>query len=124
MQSSQHQLPSFAAEEGLAARSPCTPIRKQSKSSPQHKSSRLANKAKSKFGKGTIQVAQELLVKKLGDLSPKLEPSAADQFEQFAQHFVRPLTKENMEALEGQQLKKKRATKTHSKQIIGDGQMA
>jgi len=58
-----------------------------------------------------------------------LEPSAADQFEQFAQHFVRPLIKENMEALEalvehGQQLKKKRATKTYSKQIIGDGQMA
>jgi hypothetical protein len=46
-----------------------------------------------------------------------LEPSAADQFEQFAQHLDRPLTKANMEALEalvehGQQLKKK-ATKTH-----------
>ena len=43
--------------------------------------------------------------------------------------MVRPLIKENMEALEalvehGQQLKKKRATKTYSKQIIGDGQMA
>lgn len=112
MQSSQHQLPSFVPKEGLPARSPRTPFRKQSKSNPQRKSSRLANKDKSKIGKGTIQVAQELLIKKLGDLSPKLEPSAADQFEQFAQHFDRPLTKANMEALEalvehGQQLKKK-----------------
>jgi hypothetical protein len=112
MQSSQHQLPSFVPKEGLPARSPRTPFRKQSKSNPQHKSSRLANKDKSKIGIGIIQVAQELLVKKLGDLSPKLEPSAADQFEQFAQHLDRPLTKANMEALEalvehGQQLKKK-----------------
>jgi len=35
----------------------------------QRKSTRLAEKAESRMGKGTIQIAQDLLIKKLGDLS-------------------------------------------------------
>jgi len=37
----------------------------------QRKSSRLANKAKSRVGKDTLMVAQDLLIKKLGDLPPR-----------------------------------------------------
>jgi hypothetical protein len=38
-------------------------------SSGQRQSTRLAKKATSNLGKGAIQIAQELLIKKLGDLS-------------------------------------------------------
>jgi hypothetical protein len=39
------------------------------------------------------------LSKKLGDLSPPTTQEEADQFEFYAQHFERPLTKEKMDAL-------------------------
>jgi hypothetical protein len=66
---------------------------------PQCKSNRLAKKAKTTEGKGAIQVVEELLVKKLGDLSPPTTQEEADQFEFYAQHFEHPLTKEKMDAL-------------------------
>ena len=100
MQSFQLQLPSFVPKRGSLLGHLVLLFAGGTNPALNAKSSRLANKAKSKIGKGIIQVAQDLLIKKLGDLSPKLEPSAADHFEQFAQHFIRPLTKENMEALE------------------------
>lgn len=69
---------------------------------PQHKSSRLAEKSKTTEGKGAIQVAKKLLVKKkkkTGRLSPPTTQEGADQFNFYAQHFERPLTKEKMDAL-------------------------
>jgi hypothetical protein len=80
---------------------------------PQRKSSRLAKKSETTKGKGAIQVAEELLVKKLGDLSPPTTQEGDDQLEFYAQHFERPLTKEKMEALTvlielGQQKSKKK----------------
>ena len=48
---------------------------------PQCKSIRLAKKSKTTQGKGAIQVVEELLVKKLGDLSPLATQEEADQFE-------------------------------------------
>ena len=66
---------------------------------PQRKSIRLANKSKTKQGKGAIQVAEELLVKKLGDLSPPTTQDEVDQFDFYAQHLERPLTKANMDAI-------------------------
>jgi hypothetical protein len=57
-----------------------------------------------------------LLVKKLGDLSPPTTQEEADQFEFYAQHFERSLTKEKMDALMvlievGQQKNKKKRGK-------------
>jgi hypothetical protein len=83
---------------------------------PQRKSIRLAKKYETTQGKGAIQVAEELLVKKLGDLSPPRTQEEAVQFEFYAQHFERPLTKVKMDALSalikaGQQKNKKKRGK-------------
>jgi len=84
---------------------------------PQCKSIRLAKKSKTTQGKGAIQVAEELHVNKLGDLSPLATKEEADQFEFFAQHLEHPLTKAKMDALTvlievGQQKNKKRGKLT------------
>jgi hypothetical protein len=48
--------------------------------------------------KGAIEIAQDLLVKKLGDLAGK--NSTPDDFDIYAQHFARPLEKTTMEAIQ------------------------
>lgn len=47
-------------------------------------STRLAQKAANNVGKGTIQIAHELLVKKLGDLSGETQEHISDEFEFYA----------------------------------------
>jgi hypothetical protein len=67
----------------------------------QRKSTRLAKKAEMNVGKDTLQVAQDLLIKKLGDLAGE-EPAADEQepdFDFYAQHFQRPIEKNKMEAI-------------------------
>jgi hypothetical protein len=105
-------------EMGNTSESPQTPPPpRPSFFTPQRKSIRLAKKSKTTQGKGAIQVAEELLIKKLGDLSPSATKEEADQFEFFAQHLERPLTKANMDAITvlievGQQKNKKRGKLT------------
>lgn len=57
----------------------------------QRKSIRLAKKAEQNAGKDTIQMAQQLLVKKLGDLagenSDEEEPEFEPVFDFYAKHF-------------------------------------
>jgi hypothetical protein len=65
----------------------------------QRKSNRLAEKAKANTVTGSIQMAQRVLMNKLGELSPDLTSKANDNFEQMAHHSARPLTKTTMEAL-------------------------
>ena len=57
-----------------------------------------------------------MLVKKLGDLSPPTTQEELDQFDFYAQHLERPLTKANMDAIKviievGQQKNKKKRGK-------------
>jgi len=66
----------------------------------QRASSRLANKAKNRTGKGALQIAEDLLVKKLNSLSPNKNLTELDVVEQLSQHFDRPLTKGKAEAIE------------------------
>ena len=70
-------------------------------SSSKRQSSRLAKKAANNVGKGAIQIAQELLVKKLGDLSGMEKDPINDEFEFYALHFERPMEKNTMEAIQG-----------------------
>jgi hypothetical protein len=69
-------------------------------SSSERQSTRLAKKAANNVGKSTIQIAQELLVKKLGDLSGMEKDPINDEFEFYAQHFERPMEKNTMEAIQ------------------------
>jgi hypothetical protein len=75
-------------------------------------STRLANKAKRRDGKGAIQIAQELLAHKLKDLAPNVVDSHNDLVQQLVQHFDQPLSKGKIKAIKtllenGKQLKKK-----------------
>jgi hypothetical protein len=67
-------------------------------------SSRLAQKAITNSGKGAIEIAQELLVKKLGDLaganSAGTSSSIPDEVDLYAQHFARPIEKTKMDAIQ------------------------
>jgi hypothetical protein len=68
-------------------------------------STRLAKKAIAHSGKGAIEIAQDLLVKKLGDLAGTVnmgtsKNSTPDDFDLYAQHFARPLEKTTMEAIQ------------------------
>jgi hypothetical protein len=68
----------------------------------QRKNTCLANKAKSRVGKNATELAQELLAKKLGGLTPQkasLTVSDPDNFENFSQHLAQPLNKVEMEAI-------------------------
>jgi hypothetical protein len=48
-------------------------------------------------------LAQEILTKKLGNLSPTTETSSSDMFNSLAQYFEQPLPKQRMEALMAQE---------------------
>jgi hypothetical protein len=69
-------------------------------STSKRQSTRLAQKATVNSGKDAIQIAQDLLVKKLGELSGMDKQSSSDDFELYAQHFVRPIEKTKMEAIQ------------------------
>lgn len=62
-------------------------------------SSRLAQKAEANSGKDAIKIAQDLLVKKLGELSGSVEQQSPDEFDFYAQHFHRPIDKPKTEAI-------------------------
>ena len=103
--------------ENTSVTSQTPPAPRPSFFTPQRKSIRLAEKSKTTQGKGAIQVAEELLIKKLGDLSPLATQEEADQFDFFAQHLEHPLTKAKMDALTvlievGQQKNRKRGKLT------------
>ncbi|CAN6209190.1 unnamed protein product [Urochloa humidicola] len=66
----------------------------------QRKSSRLADKAKANPGKGSIQLAQQVLINKLGDLVPDAQQKKDDNFDSLVQRLPRPFTKHTMEALQ------------------------
>lgn len=70
-------------------------------SSNKRHSTRLAQKAAVNLGKDAIRVAQDLLVKKLGELSGEEKQPVSDDFEHYAQHFARPIEKIKMEAIQG-----------------------
>lgn len=83
--------------------------------SVQRKSIRLAKKAELNAGKDTVQVAHDLLVKKLGELARESPSEEEHDFDFYAQHFQRPIELEKMEAIqtlieEGQKKKKARAS--------------
>jgi hypothetical protein len=85
----------------------------------QRRSSRLAKKAESTTGKGPIQIAEDLLVKKLNALSPKKILTELDVVEQLAQHFEQPLSERKVEAIitlvnHGKQSKGKMKKKLHA----------
>ena len=67
----------------------------------QRKSTRLANKAKLHPGKDSVQLAQKVLINKLGELSPgvKEQASSNTDFNKLAQHLPQPLTSAKMEAI-------------------------
>ena len=62
--------------------------------------SRLANKAKSRVGKDTLTIAQDLLIKKLGDLPPRQDDANEVNIESFSQHLGNPINKAEMDAIQ------------------------
>jgi hypothetical protein len=66
----------------------------------QRKSTRLAKKAQTRVGKHTMEIAQELLTKKLGHLSQSTPSSSKINFESFSQHLDNPLNMTEMEAIQ------------------------
>ncbi|CAN6302984.1 unnamed protein product [Urochloa humidicola] len=82
----------------------------------QRKSTRLAEKAKLYPGEDSVQLAQRVLINKLGELSPKKKVQAQLDFNTLAQHLPQPLTRTNMEAIQtlieqGNQPKRKKRAK-------------
>lgn len=65
----------------------------------QRKSSRLADRARNNPGRDTIQMAQQVLINKLGELSPKPKDNSKPGFDQLAQHLPKPLNDMKMEAI-------------------------
>jgi hypothetical protein len=68
-------------------------------------STRLAKKAIAHSEKGVVEIAQDLLVRKLGDLGGTVsngtgKNSSPDEFDFHAQHFARPLETITMEAIQ------------------------
>jgi hypothetical protein len=49
-------------------------------------------------------LAQEILTKKLGNLSPTTETSSSDMFNSLARYFEQPLPRQRMEALMAQEV--------------------
>jgi hypothetical protein len=69
----------------------------------QRRSTRLANKMQARVGKDTMQLAQELLCKKLGELpvSPSCNEPNEPTVATFSQHLDNPINKITMDALQG-----------------------
>jgi hypothetical protein len=86
----------------------------------QRKSARLADKAKNNVGLGNLQLAQQVLVKKLGELIPNSQQKFDCNFDSLVQQLPRPFNKATMEALqvlleEGNKAKSKKKSKAKSK---------
>jgi hypothetical protein len=82
----------------------------------QRKSARLADKAKNNVGLGNLQLAQQVLVKKLGELIPDSQNKSNCNFDSLVQQLPRPFNKTTMEALqvlleEGNKAKSKKKSK-------------
>lgn len=85
----------------------------------ERRSTRLADKAKSRVGKDTMQIAQDLLMKKFGELDAQQDEGSESNCgicENFSQHLPKPLTKPAMEVIgvlieHGAKLEKKAAVK-------------
>ncbi|CAD6255677.1 unnamed protein product [Miscanthus lutarioriparius] len=65
----------------------------------------LNAKAITNSGKGMIEIAKDLLIKKLGDLAGTdntgaNKPPIPDEFDLYAQHFARPVEKATMDAIQ------------------------
>jgi hypothetical protein len=74
---------------------------KNAQTPSQRKSSRLAEKAKLQLRKNSIQLAQSILISKLGELSPKAADGAGiSDFDTLAQHLPKPLTSMKMDAIQ------------------------
>lgn len=89
--------------------------RRGTKSSIQRKSTRLAEKTELNVGKDAVQVAHDLLVKKLGELAGDDTNTDEPDYEFYAQHFERPIELSKMEAIQelieqGSKKKKKGST--------------
>lgn len=65
----------------------------------QRKSFRIASKAKLNPGKDTIQLAQQVLVNKLGELSPQKKCKNLHDTNQLAKHLPQPINDAKMEAI-------------------------
>lgn len=68
-------------------------------SSCKRQSTRLAQKAAAHAGKDAIQIAQDLLAKKLGELTDDDNNQNDTKFDFYAQHLDRPIDKPKMEAI-------------------------
>jgi hypothetical protein len=66
----------------------------------QRKSARLADKAKNNVGLGSLQLAQQVLVKKLGELIPDSQNNSNCNFDSFVKQLPRPFNKTTMEAMQ------------------------
>jgi hypothetical protein len=67
-------------------------------------------------------VAQDLLVKKLGDLAGEEPASDKPDFDFYAQHFQRPINKDKMEAIKTlieQSCKKQKKNNSSKKKQVG-----
>jgi hypothetical protein len=89
----------------LTQRPQQNPINQDTNHPIKRQSSRLAQKATVNSGKGPIEVAQDLLVKKLGALAGPNntmanEPSLPDGLDFYAQHFAQPMDKTMMGAIQ------------------------
>jgi hypothetical protein len=68
--------------------------------STQRKSTRLAKKAELNVGKDAMQVAQDLLIRKLGELAGDETNTDELNYDFYAQHFERPIEQSKMEAIQ------------------------
>lgn len=73
-------------------------------STNKRQSSRLAQKAIANSGKGSMEIAHDLLVKKLGNLAgidnTSIVKHPCDDFDLYVQHFARPVEKTTMDAIQ------------------------
>lgn len=65
----------------------------------------LAQKAPANSRMGAIQIAQNLVIKKLGDLAgtasaTPVKNTNTEDFDLYAEHFVRPVEKATMDAIQ------------------------
>lgn len=52
------------------------------------------------MGKDTLTVAQDLLIKKLGELTPQQDDANVVNIESFSQHLDKPINKVEMDAIQ------------------------
>lgn len=83
-----------------SANPPQRPERQETVTPTQRKSTRLADKAKLHPGQDSVQLAQRVLIKKLGELSPKNIMPTQPDFNTLVQHLPKPFTAMKMAAIQ------------------------